>query len=415
MTEDRLTQVWRFVLLLIPYALIYSIPISNGLILCLLFIAILQFIKSKSRAFNWKIFFVSTTPFWITLVGLAYSNNLEVGASILETRLPLLLFPILFSFNQPVVKDRAAFLKHYLLSLLVTFFVVLMIAIYRNYKDPWPVIWVNQWYYHYDNLTEPIDIQPLYLSLYVGFGLLILLIDHWGFTTFNFFNNKKLSAILIGILTLFLVLLSVRLIIVIFAFLTIFLLLSSFVFRKRKNVITSIIIISGLVGLSFLSPVTRGRFSGLFAKQYDFSTYSLDRFIIWSVALNHIKSEPTRYIFGNGTGTSEQLMDHLYREQGIEWNFEKKTNTHNQYIGFILDNGYVGCFILISFFIISGMEFIKESDWLGLIFILLMASSMVGENYLNRQKGVVFFSLFYSFLYLTRKESKKFESNSGHE
>ena len=415
MTEDGLIRVWRFALLLIPYALIYSIQFSNALILCLLFISILLFFKSKSRTFNWRDFLSLATPFWITLVGLSYSSNIKVGASILETRLPLLLFPIIFCIKRPEAKDRIAFLKHYLLSLLVTFFVVLIVAIYRNYKDPWSDVWFNQWYYHYDNLTEPIDIQPLYLSLFVGLGFLILLMEQLGITQFDFFNSKRSRSISIGIFSIFLVLLGVRSIIIILIFLIFLLLLYNKGYAKRKNAIITIVIAGGLIGLSFLSPVTRERFSGLVTQKFKFSPYSVDRFVIWSVALNHIRTNPSRYIFGDGTGTSEQLMDCLYKEEGIKWDFEKKTNTHNQYIGFILDNGFVGCFILISFLLISAIAFIKKSDWIGLTFILLMALSLVSENYLNRQKGVVFFSLFCSLLYLTRKEPKNFKSHHDHE
>jgi hypothetical protein len=55
-------------------------------------------------------------------------------------------------------------------------------------------------------------------------------------------------------------------------------------------------------------------------------------------------------LFGGGTGSSEQLMDRLYRDQRIDWEFVQKKNTRNQYIDFLLNTGFVGLAIFFWIF-----------------------------------------------------------------
>jgi len=328
----------------------------------------------------------------------------------METRAPIFLFPLVFSLVTPNQQDRVVFLRNFVASLVLTFVVLFVIAVYRNYLDPWTDIWFNQWYYHYDNLTEPIDIQPLYLSLFVSLGLVVVLLNHLGSLKVDVIP-KRLRLVILSIFCVFLVMLGVRstLLITIFLIVLIFV-RNKFVTKKKNLMIVGFITIS-LIGMSILSPVTSGRFKGLFKPQYSFSNYSLDRLIIWSVALNHIKSKPMKYVFGNGTGTSENVMHKLYKEQRINWDFEKKTNTHNQFLEFTLDTGYFGAAILILYLVILFSRFYSSQNRIGELFVVLMLLAMISENYLNRQKGVVFFSLFLSLLAF-EKDSEPSESGA---
>lgn len=393
----------------IPYFLIISIQISNGLIIGLLAISIILFFK-KGLHFDYRKFLFLGIPFWIGCLGLIYSSNFKVGLSIMETRAPIFLFPLVFSLVTPNQQDRVVFLRNFVASLVLTFVVLFVIAVYRNYLDPWTDIWFNQWYYHYDNLTEPIDIQPLYLSLFVSLGLVVVLLNHLGSLKVDVIP-KRLRLVILSIFCVFLVMLGVRstLLITIFLIVLIFV-RNKFVTKKKNLMIVGFITIS-LIGMSILSPVTSGRFKGLFKPQYSFSNYSLDRLIIWSVALNHIKSKPMKYVFGNGTGTSENVMHKLYKEQRINWDFEKKTNTHNQFLEFTLDTGYFGAAILILYLVILFSRFYSSQNRIGELFVVLMLLAMISENYLNRQKGVVFFSLFLSLLAF-EKDSEPSESGA---
>lgn len=401
--SDALERFWKYLLLSLPYFLIYSILLSNIVLLSLLAVSIIIFFSKKDYS---KVevadYFFPIAIFFIGIVGLSYTSSFTAGLSILETRIPLLIVPITLAFANQDFSIRAEFLKHFLYSLLLTMAVTLTVAIYRNIKGPGLDMWFNKWYYHYSDLTEPINIDPLYLALFVGFGILIILSEELNLTRYRLIKNRSMAIIILILLGGYLTIIGVRSIIIIILLLS---LLSVFFKRRsvsKKRIILVTLIIFGMAGLSYISPVTRARFQGLINSKFEFSEYSVDRFVIWSVAFREIKTNPSYYVLGGGIGSSEMLMEELYEREKIEWDFKQKTNTHNQYIEFILDVGFCGVFALLSFLFVSLVIFKNAQDRLGVIFIILMMLAMVSENYLNRQKGVVFFSIFYSLFYFTR-------------
>ncbi len=390
----------------LPYTLIYSMRLSNGLILALLAVTILNVVVVTK---NWNIekgdrlyFLLSIILFVTSLCGLIYTKDTRSGLSLLESRLPLLIFPIIFYYKKPDFGLRQAFIRHFLASLVVTFFVVVCIAVYRNIKGPGPYGWFNKYYYHYSDLTEPIDIDPLYISLFVGFGVLVLFMEQLGLSQYGLFKKEKYRVIVLVILCTFLVIIGVRSILI-FTLCIIFLfVIKSWIARPSGDYFVIYLLTGGIIALSFISPITKERFQGLFNSKFEFSDFTVDRFIIWSVALHSIEDDPTVYIFGNGTGSSEMVMDKQFRKEEIAWDFKKKVDTHNQYIEFILDTGFTGALILIAFLGISMVVFFQADDRLGFIFVLMIALALLNENFLNRQKGLVFFSVFYSLFLFTR-------------
>ncbi|PZR20423.1 MAG: hypothetical protein DI539_10880 [Flavobacterium psychrophilum] len=340
--------------------------------------------------------------FIVTLISITYSSNQRVGLSIAETRLPLLFLPLLLATKTITYDIRNIFIKHFIYSLLVTMGVTLCIAVYRNILGPGPDIWFNKWYYHYSDLTEPINIDPLYLALFVSFGILILICDEITDYGEKIFQKKTYKRAVIFLLSFFLVLLGSRSIILILLGLTIVVVFSQWQSLGLRKIALIGLLLICIVSAAFLSPVTRERFVGLFKAKYEFSQYSVDRFIIWTVAYHYVKEHPSEFVIGKGAGTSEGLMDSLYKKENINWDFEKKSNTHNQYLEFALNTGIIGMTVLIVFLVASLMVFLKSQDRLAIVFILLIMLAMVSENYLNRQKGVVFFSMFYSLFWFVK-------------
>jgi len=403
--ENWIDHTLRFFIISLPYLLIYSITLSNALIIVLLLLALIRSFILKKFQFEWSPFFLASSLFLVPSLSLLYTSNLTIGISILETRLPLIIVPFVMSIWKPAAQLRNSFILHYIYSVIATFVVVIVIAVYRNILGPDPEMWFNKWYYNYSDLTEPINIDPLYLAILVGFGVLILLIDQFKSVSQETLFDRKYSIWIICLLCIFLSLIGARSIILITLLFVFFLLIKNIgFFSGRHSKFKAIAIITTIIGVSFLSPVTRERFEGLFISRFDFSTLTIDRFVIWKVAGTHIKDNPASYIFGNGIGSSEIVMEKLYHEQKINWDFEKKTNTHNQYLEFALDTGLMGLAFLSWFLYTSYREFKRRSDQLAIVFILFISLAMVVENYLNRQKGVVFIGIFYSlFYFITEK------------
>jgi O-antigen ligase len=386
-----------------PYLLIFSLKISNVLILLLFVIAFADAFQKKRWDINIKNLAWCSSIFIVTIVAAFYSADQQQAWRDVESRLPLVLFPVAFSLKFPTPQDFKSLLRHLYISLGFTFFVLLVIALWRNAQAPLPEIWFIKWLYYYTDFTEPIDIHPLYLSLYVAFAILILCIDIVGIKKVLHLSTGKKVAILL-ILVIFFVMLSSRWIIAVMLCTCIVIL---FIARRQisrywfMGFVAFVAIIAVLI---LLSPVTRDRFFVTFTNKYSFSQYNIDRLVIWSVASGYIKENPEEFIVGKGTGSSEQLMDKLYKEKNIEWDFEKKTNTHNQYLEFLMNSGLLGLTWLLFFLIRSLKEFLSKKCWVGITFILLMSMGMVAENYLNRQKGIAFFAFTYTLLYFKNQK-----------
>lgn len=407
MYSGGLDLIRKYLLILFPYCLIFSMPLSNLVAILLSINIFAKCIIKKTWHFDFKRVCFSGSLFLISVAGVTYSINPKAGLYLLETRIPLLLFPIIFSLEQISQEEVNNFLKHYLSSIIVTFIVTTLIAVYRNVHGPMPDIWFNKWYYHYSDLTSPIKIDPLYLALFVSFALVILLLDQFKEKDSRIIKNRGIVIGLLMLFGLFLVMIAVRSIIIILVFLICIIIVQNRKRIERKFLTLAFSLTVLILGLSVLSPVTRDRFEGLYKSKFEFSNYTIDRFVIWSVAAGYIVENPSEFIIGKGTGGSVKLMDELYKKEGIQWDFANKTNTHNQYLGFLLDTGFIGLFVLLSFIVFSFAFFYKNKDTLGMIFIILMATAMISENYLNRQKGVMFFSFFYSAFYFARKANSK--------
>ncbi len=400
-------KVFLHLLYVLPFLLIFSMLLSNIAVSLLAVEALYQFLSKKRVVTNWRHFLLAATAFIISVVGLLHTSTFGIGISIVETRLAVLLFPFIIIANQMTQEEKNEFARWYIVSLLATFFILLTIAVYRNILGPGPTSWFNMYYYHYSDLTSPIGIDPLYLSLFVGLGLLLSMKEFMHPNSKGFTFSRTAARVVLAILATFLVLLGVRSILMIIVLLILLNTAFNWGYIKKVHLVIPMLTLVLIASFTIISPVTRDRFKGLYNAQYEFSNYSIDRFIIWDTAIREIIKNPGNYLLGKGTGASEVVMASAYQEREIKWDFEKKTNTHNQYIEFILDNGILGAIFLFLSFSISLVIFYRRADYFGFIFIILMTLALFGENYLNRQKGVVFFSMMYSIAMFSEQKEKR--------
>ena len=82
----------------------------------------------------------------------------------------------------------------------------------------------------------------------------------------------------------------------------------------------------------------------------------------------------------------------------------QKKNFHNQYIQIFAELGIVGFLLLILFLFINLKNAIKHKDFMHIAFAILMISLFLTESFLWRQRGVVFFTLFYCLFNNYKKE-----------
>ena len=404
--ELFVAQVEDCLLLSIPYFLIFSITLSNIIIIALFMLSMRRWRNLASHISVAGV--LPVVIFFLGIVCLLYSENWIVGLSVLETRLPLVLIPIaLYSRGTLTENLMQRFQRHFVYSVLLTFVVLVSIAIFRNIHGQGPDMWFNKWYYHYSDFTEPIGIDPLYLGLFVSWAILLLFFSS---ENIGLLFSKHISWALLLICCLFLAMIAVRSLIAIVALIIVAFYVKKAIQKNSPMDLAKMGVFIAIIGaLSFLLPVTRERFQMLYKGSYSFSTFSIDRFIIWSTAMGEILNEPQSYLLGKGTGSSETVMRGAYERKQINWEFEKKVDTHNQYLNFLMEFGIAGLIIITVWFVIAMKQSLRQ-DNLGFALMAFFACSMFFENYLNRQKGVVFFALFFCLFTITNQLRSKAKS-----
>ena len=116
-------------------------------------------------------------------------------------------------------------------------------------------------------------------------------------------------------------------------------------------------------------------------------------------SLNIIKEN---ILFGVGTGDIANAFANYYEETNSKLLPENRFRSHNQYLAITVAFGIIGLlwFLFSMFYPIFADK--KNRNYLYLIFIFIMALSMLTEDTLETQIGVTLFAFFNSFLVFAR-------------
>lgn len=200
--------------------------------------------------------------------------------------------------------------------------------------------------------------------------------------------------------------------------LTIFILCFVFVFKKiQVNVFKKVLILLSLSLLFVTSLVLNKNFINRLVINQGVASF-IDyepRFVIWPCATKLITEEAINSIVGSGgfTKTQQQLCDcyekNIDNESKKEWYLERKFNTHNQFLGFLLVGGIIGLIIFIyllyQLFQTSYKNIYMFSIWISFMLFLIL------ENIFYRQYGCYLIAVI--VLFLTQEKNEK-SKNSSH-
>jgi O-antigen ligase len=177
-----------------------------------------------------------------------------------------------------------------------------------------------------------------------------------------------------------------------------------------------------VVGLTILFPKVLKRFGSITHFEYRFdNTNPINHFngeikaenwnglntrlALWTCARDVIKEKP---ILGTGIGDVQDDLVKAYKEKNFIFALESNYNSHNQYLDVLLSNGALGLFVFLSFLIYVIQYARQTKNWLLLTILFVFLMSFFTENILNRNQGVVLFSLFIFLLMSNSQEKKKY-------
>lgn len=140
----------------------------------------------------------------------------------------------------------------------------------------------------------------------------------------------------------------------------------------------------------------------IFSRETAFRVYQFRMF------LEIIKSDNI-VLKGLGLNASRPKLEELGKKHNVflgKDNLQgyQEENFHNQYVQNFAELGFFGFLILIMMLVVNFKNAYKSKDFVHFAFATLMISLFFTESFLWRQRGVVFFTLFYCFFNVGEKK-----------
>jgi O-antigen ligase len=343
--------------------------------------------------------------FLIYAFSLIYTQNVSNGIKFIIRLLPTVLFPALFLFNDKelISNKQFEFLKSMYIIALILVLVYLHFALYDSlYKD-------NIRFWDFRQLIEKkIKVHGTYLSMWIGFGVILLLFK----LKKGIINKQKNLAILallliIGYFIYWQYVIGSRMPFGATLFVSSF---SMFKSRKQMFVFSILVIVLGFIIIlktdrlgDRFQKLTHYNFSfpeGKYEDNYPNISTEQIRNGIYYCSFEKYKQQP---MLGYGVGDVDAELQACYDKTFTNTDTYKVTsyNSHNQYLKIVLSAGFVGLImflISILYLIMIAIEY-KLGLYIGFISFVLL--NFCFENILSRHDGVLFFAFFSALIFFT--------------
>ncbi|OFX22965.1 MAG: hypothetical protein A2041_00405 [Bacteroidetes bacterium GWA2_31_9b] len=119
-----------------------------------------------------------------------------------------------------------------------------------------------------------------------------------------------------------------------------------------------------------------------------------------------------KLIFGHGIGDAKSRLIEIHKDMVITEAYEKKYNSHNQFLETATQTGFIGLIVLLLVFAIPLYQSIKKKQELLFLFLVICFINFMFESMLQRLAGVVFFAFWYSYLWFVYYKDEKVIPNS---
>ena len=394
---------WHLVAFLValPFDFLYSEIILAGFFLHTL----IHLRKSDLRSLLRKEVLVLISIYGVGLLSLTYSSDKQEGVNIAARQLAILLFPVLFAlngFDANKYRDR-------LFSFFVITCTATMIYLYADalitiqyFHLPASSLFTLAFMNH--NFSLPIEMHATYLSMYVAFSIIVLIfrITNKKWDSINWLHLCCLFVLILGLLQLS----SRSVFIALLLIINIVFPIMVFTGKQRTRFIFVSLLLSGLALYAIFNINSfRIRYVSELRKDLtqksDLIEVNESRIARWKATLELIRGSP---LIGYGLGSEKKLLKDKYFEKKLFTSFLNEFNSHSEYLSFLLKNGILGLLLFIYVLYTGFRISYRQKDMLFLSFMLLVSIVAVSENILDLNKGIFFYSFFFS-LFLIRKEA----------
>lgn len=385
----------------------FLIPLEKTTMrIAIVVIAILTLIKSNYKVLSKKNIWIklTCTLLWIfPFLQLLILNELNIHWSHLETKLSLLLFPIIILLGSELKKD-------FIYELLRIFiigcsFSIVICLIHSSYNL---IVYKDLNYFFYKKLS--FLHHPGYYAMYLNFAIGLIYLNMVSSDSKLKIKNKWSWTLIIAF-TLFIVLISSRTgwisnLIINCIFIVI---LIKMKFFNRKHLIAGFVMLFAFGGIMNLSTSLKNRFNELikhtiYAKeQSSYPSSTSTRIKAWESSVELIQKN---WLFGLGTGRGGVELNKTYDSKEYFSLKKKNTNTHNQFLQYLLDHGLIGFILLLFFTIVLFILSFKDKYYQYALLIFILIINFMTESILETQSGIVFFALFNTLFFFQLIDKK---------
>lgn len=391
-----LFKIFLFSVLLFP-----AISVWIAVVLIVIWLLHIDFPLLKHQIISNKMILILPILYLIYIVGIFYSQNISYALSKMETKLGMLIFPLMLSsFQKLHLKEKfESYQKFYINSnLVVSLFLILRSAALFSYELYCRKHNIILHEYPYTNYFFSSYLSAFmhygYYAMYVNVGLLFL---------YNLFLEGHIKTkwfIICNIwLSVFVMMLYSKSGIFSMLLIHLFYILYM-VFKLKWNLkylIYSMLLFLALLFFLFkFIPYTKERVvlikETFFNKKLDPNSFESTqlRTHAWIASLDLIKEN---FWTGYGTGDVNDVLMNKYKELGFTAALKKELNSHNQFFQTVLSVGFLGCSLLLSFFILYAYVGIKAHSPAMLLFSIISFIAFLFESYLETQAGVFYISI----------------------
>lgn len=361
-------------------------------------ISILSYLQNDN-SFKWKFFIVNSSVYTAYLISLFYTKNLDYAMSKLEVSASIMLFPLCFALipNKLLkmsIKKIKIFFKAFILSVLVLNLFLTFSFWYLGNGD----FFSGNYIRYVNSLNDSYLIHSLYLSIHNCIALIMLI---YILKTERFLKTGIYLFIIGLLIAMSLLLLLKKGPIIAFFIASTFLSLK----YQLKRIWAFYLLLTISFSVFFLvNPNIMLTFNQLF-KIENIQTTKGSLQIQESV-LNCAKENIQKAgYFGLGVGDAKMEQIKCYETTDMDLAISS-FNTHNQYVGLIHMIGFFGLFVYLVFIAYNLFNAVKSEAYVNIALILFFSIVMFSENILERQEGVVYFSLLINWLFFFKSNTE---------
>lgn len=361
---------------------------------------------------NITVIVLLSAVFLVYLISLMYSSNIKEGMDQTLRVVPLVLFPVVFGWlgkdmvgSKELDRLKIIYLFAIGLGLLIIHF-LLFENFYCADLSHWDIRQL---------IERTTGVHGTYLSLWIGFGVLIVLSKMPENHNFNNIGKITGHLILIGYFVYWQITIGARMPMMTTLFLSFLFVVIRLRSRGRIFVILIFLAITTTF-LMFSKSNILERLENVFSFEHTFpeGDYSYKfrdissediRKGIFLCAWTKFKESPWT---GYGIGDVQDHMDNCYIEN-ISSNVYQRFhyNTHNQYLQVALAGGVFALALFLLSIWASLYVSLKSKDTLFFSFNILVMACFFTENIISRHDGVIFYGLFNSALFFNSLRKAK--------